>query len=309
MRVLFIASGNNKNDIVSPIVLNQAHSLERKGLIVDIFPVNGQGVSGYIKNIRRLKKHLKNSKTDVVHAHYQHSGYLASLAGTKTLVVSLMGSEITPEKNLAFLRFFSKQIWHETIVKTKQMQELLSLEGTHVIPNGVNLSIFKPKDKTEALAKLQWDKSCKHLLFASSRFRAEKNFALTQKAVDIINREDIKLHTVENISNDLMPVYYNAADIVILTSHREGSPNVIKEAMACNRPIIATDVGDIKNVIASTKNCFVCDFDADQIAEKINYLLENNIQSTNGRENIQHLSDEVIADKIIAIYKKMLKQV
>lgn len=306
MKVLFISS-INRSGSVSPLIKNQRDSLTSNDIMIDYYGLKGIGILGYVKNIIPLRKHINQHQYEIIHAHYLLSGIIASLTFKKPILVSLMGSELFGNKLLLILaRFFSRYIWNECIVKTMEMYEILRPIKAHVVPNGVNLRLFIPVGKSDSRKKLGWNINKKHILFAANPSRTEKNFQLTYDAFQLLDTSEIVLHTLENIPNDLMPFYYNAADIVMLTSHREGSPNVIKEAMACNRPIIATDVGDIKNVIGSTENCFVCDFDADQIAEKINYLLENNIQSTNGRENIQHLSDEVIADKIIAIYKKML---
>ena len=99
----------------------------------------------------------------------------------------------------------------------------------------------------------------------------------------------------------------NASDVLLFTSLQEGSPNVIKEAMACNLPIVSVDVGDVREVIGRTKGCYVTSFDAFEIAEKLRLVLENG-KRTNGRVSIRHLEINNIARKIIGIYLSVLKK-
>jgi glycosyltransferase involved in cell wall biosynthesis len=96
----------------------------------------------------------------------------------------------------------------------------------------------------------------------------------------------------------------NAADALILTSLNEGSPNVIKEAMACNCPIVSTDVGDVRDIIGNTQGCFVTNFDYTEIADKI--YEATNYGTTNGSNMIKNLTSKTIAGKIIDIYKNTI---
>ena len=91
----------------------------------------------------------------------------------------------------------------------------------------------------------------------------------------------------------------------MLTSLWEGSPNVIKEAMACNIPIVSTDVGDVREVIGNTEGCYITSFEPEYIAEKIELALQFG-KRTDGRENIKHLESSLIARKIIDLYKKIV---
>jgi glycosyltransferase involved in cell wall biosynthesis len=104
-----------------------------------------------------------------------------------------------------------------------------------------------------------------------------------------------------------MVYYYNASDVALLTSFDEGSPNVIKEAMACNCPIVSTNVGDVQEVIGNTEGCFVCNADAGEIANKVEIILKNR-NRTNGRDHIQHLRSEKVASRIKDIYLSVISK-
>lgn len=128
---------------------------------------------------------------------------------------------------------------------------------------------------------------------------------MAKNAFELLDHKDIELQSLIDIPNTQMPAYFNAADVIILTSFWEGSPNVIKEAMACNCKIVAVNVGDIKETIRNTPGCFVTGFNKTDIANKIDKALEYP-KKTEGRIRISHLDSEVIAPKLISIYKETL---
>jgi glycosyltransferase involved in cell wall biosynthesis len=160
-------------------------------------------------------------------------------------------------------------------------------------------------DKKNAKLSLGWDNSKIHILFAANPNRPEKNFKLAKEVFTLLNQSDYEIHYFTNVDHDIIVNYFNASDIVLLTSLWEGSPNVIKEAMACNVPIVSTNVGDISEIIKNTEGCFVTDFDSRVIADKI-ILATEYIQGTSGRSDIKHLDSKIIAKRIIDIYNKII---
>jgi len=306
MKILFVSSGNGKTGI-SPIILNQGESLKEQKIELEYFTIKGKGVKGYFKSIFMLRKYLKNNSPDIIHSHYSLSAFVASLAGSKPLVVSLMGSDVKSKVWYKWMiKIFNYLFWQNVIVKSQDMYNDIKINNTYIIPNGINMDRFKPIPKKIALNKLGWDSSKKHILFTSSPKRVEKNFKLAKEAYNLLANKNLELHYLENIPNVDMPFYYNAADVVLLTSLWEGSPNAIKEAMACNRPIVSTDVGDVKQVLTETIGCYITEHNSEKISEKINLAL--NYSQTKGREQITHLDDILIAKKIIEIYKKIINK-
>ena len=305
MKVLFVSSGNSKMGI-STIIKNQGESLIREGVKLEYFTIKGKGIRGYIKSIVKLKNYLKNNHYDVIHAHYSLSAFVVSLAGSKPLVVSLMGSDVKANNWFKWIIYlFNYFFWSSIIVKSKDMQKSLDMNAAHIIPNGVNMEKFKPIDKTIAIKKIGWDDTKKHILFAANPNRPVKNFQLAQTAFSKLKDKNLELHYLNNISNEMMPYYYNASDVILLTSLWEGSPNVIKEAMACNRPIISTDVGDVRETIQDTIGCYVIDYDTYELTNSIKKALT--FSQTTGRNTIASLNEKNIAKQIIKIYEKVVK--
>jgi len=305
MKVLFISSGNSKQGI-SILVKNQGETLEKQGVKVDYFTIKGKGLKGYLRHIPILRQYLKDNKYDIIHAHYSLTSYVAALAGARPLVVSLMGSDV--QKNVPgrlILKLFHLFSRAEIIVKSQGMKEKLGLKRCRVIPNGVDMEKLSARNKTEAMKAVGFQPGKKHVLFLAHPARPEKNAALARQAVALLPREAVQLDIVHDAPYDRIPDYLYAADVVLLTSFWEGSPNVIKEAMACNCPIVSTGVGDVAEVTAQCDGCYTTSFDPADVAQKLNLALDFG-KPTDGRERIGHLDSNRIAGEIIALYKKVL---
>jgi len=323
MKILFVSSGNGPID-VSNLVLSQADSLVTRNVNVELYYIKGKGIIGYINNIRPLRKKIRNNNYNLIHAHYGLSGLVALLAKNRKtkLVISFMGNDILGDHAnkgestfygnlLVALNQYLVRYADYFIVKSGEMAGRIQSENKSVIPNGVNLKMFIPFDRTGAFEKVAWDPQLRHILFMSSPSRPEKNFTLTKTAISLLEIENIQLHSLDQIPNKELIYYYNASDVCLLTSYHEGSPNVIKEAMACNCPIVSTDVGDVLNVIGNTEGCYISSFDPVDVALKIQLALDfaETKGRTNGRKRIIELGldSETIAGRIIEVYNKVLK--
>lgn len=306
MKILVVSSGNNNG--INGLVKNQSDSLRKEGLFVDNYLIAGKGLWGYLKNIPRIRKTFYSGEYDLVHAHYLLSAVAASMAGRFPVIVSLMGSDI--HMSLLFriiARFFHKFRWDLTIVKTFEMKEKLGYDDVTVLPNGVDLNIFKPLPVSAAREKTGIKNSGKSIVFIGDPKRKEKNFDLAYRAVKSMNRNDLELIPVSHIPGNEIPYYINSADLLLLTSKYEGGVNVIKEAMACSIPIVSTDVGDVKWIIENVAGCFITTFDVKDIAEKIDQALAFG-KRTKGRERILALGldSDSVAKKLKELYFKTI---
>ena len=311
MKVLFVCSGNSVNGI-GAVVSNQAEALNQQGIDISFFPIKGKGWFAYLKHVFLLRRYLRKNSFDIIHAHYSLSAFTATLAGCKPLVVSLMGSDARAGKTASSLiRFYTKKRWAKLIVKSDSMKEQLKLKELEIIPNGVNLSLFKPIDDTTPKSKFGFSENKQTILFLADPAREAKNFSLAEQAFKMLDDANIELQVRYNIPKEEVPQTINAADIVLLTSLWEGSPNVIKESMACNKPIVATTVGDIAWLFGNEPGHFLTNFDPKDVADKIKMALEYSEKygHTKGRERIIELGldAETVAQKIISVYQSVLK--
>ena len=307
MKALFVCSGNQG---ISPIIQAQADSLRKEGLQIDIVPIIGKGLWGYLKNISKIRKSINEIKPDIIHAHYSLCGIVASLTTRKPVITSLMGSDVKSSGLWRIIiRFFVRNVWSITIVKSEDMERTLGLisDKIHVLPNGVNIEVFKPMDKRLCRKRLEWETNKKIILFAADPKRVEKNFNLAKAAIQALDRKDIVLQVVYGISHDNMPIYINAADVLLLTSLGEGSPNVVKEAMACNLPIVSTNVGDVSYLAEGVRGFWVCESDQEKITEKLLVALSYS-DSMNARQRIIDLmiDSTSIAKRLVKLYEEVV---
>ncbi len=300
--VLFVCSGNRLGHCTAAI-MGQQRALEESGVRVSFFYIRGGGVGSYIKSVFRLRRLLKEDGFYVIHAHYGLSAVVASLAGARPLIVSLMGSDVYGLRWIrGMVRFFAAHIWPVTIVKSEQMVGKLNLNNLKVIPNGVDFSLFREVPKRESRQKAGFH-SAVHILWPADPLRDVKNFGLARAAIKMLKTEGCELSVIKYKGLEEMPEFYNAADVVLVTSRWEGSPNVVKEALACNIPVVSTAVGDVEKWLSGIEGCKVCDSDALSIARGLEYALtfKGRIRA---REQISELDNRLVIEELLNIYKR-----
>lgn len=321
MRVLFVCSG--KQGGANPIIRNQGESLRKAGVELDYYIVYG-GAKGYLKNIKPLRKQIKERNYDVIHAHYAFMGYVANMATIGMdipIVVSLMGSDIWEHKWYPPAVRFAAKRWGAVIVKSAEMRNRVGIERAIVVPNGVNMERFREMDKTVCQKQLGWDTTKLHVLFPARPFEERKNWPLASSAVESLNkrisngtlmigsRKEIEIHAMVGVKNEETPIYYNAADAVALPSFYEGSANAVKEAMACDTPIVTTDMGDCRERVEGVNGSYVANtYEVEEFAELLGKALSYGRKS-NGRERLlaDGIADYQIAERLIKIYENSKK--
>lgn len=264
---------------------------------------------------KTLTKHF-----DVVNGHYGLWCVTARLQWTTPVVATYLGDDVlgtvVARGEYSSKGNFVVSISHKlcyfvdaVTVKSEQMKQRLGgpQEKIFVLPDGVNFSQFFPIPRSEARVTLGWDPHRYYILFANNPEIPVKNFAMAQAAVDILRAKGINVELVvaTGLSHDTVMQYTNASNALILPSWAEGSPNVVREAMACNVPIAATNVGDVAAVINHTEGCSICAHDPKELAVGLQRALEHT-EPTTGRQDTQHLASTAIAQQVIELYQQIL---
>lgn len=301
-------------------VREQVDSLRKRGLEIDVLFVNGveEGKGAYLAGFGKVRRKVAEGSYDLIHAHYVFSGILAltqSNPFTRSglpIVLTQHGIETQRGWTAPLCRWTSRRV-DRTIATSPIVQSALGLPSVDVVPCGVDTELFRPMEQTEARAALGLPEGPRFALFAGMR-RPEKRLDLIEVAVTEAQRlsaqsggPDIQLVIADNEPHERIPLYMNACDALILASEGEGSPMVVKEAMACNLPVISVDVGDVKQVIGGTAGCFVVARELGALAEAICAALSAG-RRTEGRAAIMPLSLDGIAARIEAIYRETLRQ-
>tara|TARA_B100000073_G_scaffold334687_1_gene327485 strand:- start:143 stop:1063 length:921 start_codon:yes stop_codon:yes gene_type:complete len=305
MRILIIASGNSSQ--VSPFVKEQAESIIKQGISVDFFLIRGKGIFGYLKNYFFLLKKIKSEKYDLLHAHYGLSGLLATLQFFVPVIITFHGSDVNMKKNYFFSRIASRLSTNNIFVHQNLPERLkIFREPLNIIPCGFDNNLFFPIPKNKARNMLEWKKNTHFIVFSSAFDNKIKNVQLAKSAISGIN--NCKLVELKGYSKENINLILNASDLLLVTSLSETGPIIVKEALACNCPIISTDVGDVKNLIQNVQNCYISSYNPEDIKKKINLVLFNN-KRTNGKQAVKNLKLENIAYKVIDVYKSTLNNI
>lgn len=309
MRILEVHSGNavGGNSNKYTFVKEQGDALVAEGLEVYYYAVVGKGFFGYLKNVTKLRKKIKEISPDIIHAHYGLCGIVSVLATSKPVVTTFHNGE-TLNKHINFMcSLFSQWAAHVVYVAQHIYDKCIFKSNKYtILPCGVEMPDMNITPYIEAREKLGWEADKKYILFGGNFKNLRKNYPLLKEALELLGRNDIEVVEMKGFSREECVLRMSACDLFALPTKSEGSPQALKEAMACNCPIIATDVADIKHLLGDLDGHYLCSFDPKDVAEKVEKGLAFNGR-TKGRERIIELglTNDLVAKKLVEIYKQI----
>lgn len=329
MRLLAITNiyPTPESPMSGPFVEQQIKGLREGGLDVDVLHVDRtrKGMAAYLGLARCLRHYVEEIDPDIVHAMY--GGVMAdivtSLVRDRPTVVSFCGSDLLGEllsgRVRKLISAFGVLASHRAarrasgiVVKSRNLERALpanvNRRKIRIIPNGVDLELFRPLDRDACRDKLGWGPDHFHVLFPTNCGDARKRIGLARAAVEVGYRAGLNavIHELKGVSHSEVPVWLNASDVVLLTSLHEGSPNVIKEALACNVPVVSADVGDVRERIDGIEGCFLALPEPGDLAAKL-CRVESGMRRIAGRGKLQHLSLEHIAHRLKQFYFEIME--
>lgn len=295
----------------------QIEALESKGITCTICVVPGgeqidgampkkRGIKEYLIYLLKVRRQLRNGNFDLIHANYGLTAPFALTQFTYPVILTLWGSDVVGLDGRITKLFAGRA--DAITVRSEEMQELLGIEDVHIIPSGIDLDRFYPIERSQAREYLSWDEDQLIVLFPYAPDYERKNFPLAKRVVNQAETElqtKVTIKTISDVAHSEMVYYYNASNVVLLTSKYEGSPNTVKEALACNIPIISTDVGDVHKRLQDVNRSHVGQTETELVDRLVEVLKIN--QRTNGREIVTELSWDNIGDSIIDIYYSVLE--
>ena len=312
-----------------PFVLEQGECLRQAGQTIEYMPVRGN----YILALRDLKRKIREFQPDIIHAHYGLSALTAELQSKVPVVTTFHNGE-TLSKHVNFLTsLFSLRAKH-VIYVAQHIYDLVYFKAQNysILPCGVNINDCQPAEQHSAREQLGFEPDVKYILFGGGFDNLRKNYPLLREAVEQINGKqwtpveggercgNIVCLEMKGLSRAECVLRMNACDLFALPSHSEGSPQALKEAMACNCPILATDIADVRTLLGNLPGHYVLRnprktherWNADEKSlDEMTELLQEALQftgRTSGRDRIieMGLSNEQVAERLIAIYKAIV---
>lgn len=301
---------------ISPFVYEQGESIRALGHEVEYFLVKGN----YIKAVGALKNKIHEFKPDIVHAHFGLSAITAELQSIVPVVTTFHNGETLNWHVNLMSSLMSLRAKH-VIYVAQHIRDLSYFKAKNysIIPCGVNMEECDVMDKAEVRKQLNWNANKKYILFGGAFDNLRKNYPLLKEAVEKLEG-DIECIQMRGLTREQCVLRMNACDLFALPSHSEGSPQALKEAMACNCPCLATDIADVKYLFGDEPGHWILrnprktherwDGDEKSLDEMVE-LLEEALAfegRTNGRKRILELelSNEQVARRIVKIYEDIL---
>lgn len=317
MKILHVTNNypTNEYPIFGIFVKEQIESLNSKNISNYVFFINSRekGKIEYIKSIFKLRKLLNTNEFDIIHCHHVFSAIILILTLKMNIGKKVLSYQNEPRKEGGELLFrLIKLYFNAIIVKINHIK--YKSKKVKYIPNGVNTEFFYNRGKDISKKALKLDKDKKYVLFMDSyNKRKQKRIDRFNKVINILNKEVcIEKIILTNTERELVPLYMSSVDLHIITSDFEGSPNSVKECIACNTKVVSTPVGDIEGIIGDIEGCYISkSFSEVEIAELVvkslkygsinsrNKIFEKGLDLNNTAIKIENLYKELLDTKII----------
>lgn len=318
MRILMITSEwpTPERPNAVPFVVRQVDFLRRAGLEVDVFHFRGgKNLFRYMQAWFRVRSTLAQTSYDLIHAQFGQSGLLALFPKRLPLVVTFRGDDLEgivgddrkymlAGKILRQVSQFVAKRADAVILVSAHFSKYLSRKDVTVLPSGLDLTLFRTMPREEARQRLGLPANQTLVLFAGNPAEARKRFTLAQAVVN--NIPGAQLVVAWNVPHAQIPLFMNACDAMIFTSMHEGSPNVVKEALACNLPVVSVEVGDVRRWLSEVDGCIVCkDDQPGTLTCALREVLQRHAR-VDGRPAILEIEELRLTQKVIQIYEKLL---
>lgn len=280
LKVLFVVPGekDSASFIFAKREIAYLHSL---GIFGETYYFqHDRGLRGFFKAFQEIRKKIKNENFNILHSHFgTQTGFLCLLAkNSAKLVITFRGSDLNWNPHLTFIRnmsgkflsLLSMRFANASILVSKSMAPNFSqlCRNVSVIPTGIDTSIFFPMDVIDAKRKLQWDDKKIHLILNAGRESKNKRLDLAEgchRAL-LMDGWPVELHVMRgDVAPSDVPLWMNAADVLLMLSDKEGSPTVVQEALACGTPIVSVLVGDIAERLPNVTNARIVSRELDAI--------------------------------------------
>ncbi len=315
MRILHIT--NNFPTLNFPIfgifIKEQIESLNNLGAENEVFFINSreEGKGAYLRSLWKLRRYLKQNRYDIIHCHHSFSGAIFLLSGKWFKTKRLLSYQSDPRNEGGRLLFRILYIFFNRIILKNKPKYNNKPKIVH-LPNGVNTSFFVPMNKNQCKDKLGLDKSKRYVLFMDSYNRRpckridrfSETLSILREKYHYANLEPLVL---TNTSRSLIPAYINASDLHLLTSDFEGSPNSVKECMACNVHVVSTPVGNVSDMLKDVEGSYVSSsFNSEELAELSDKALKTNETNSRNILSLKGLDIETVARRLLSLYNSML---
>jgi len=306
-------------------VRDEVEGLRSAGVDVDLYFVNGRrNRANYLAMPFGFFSRVRRTRYDLIHVHHSYCGLIATMQRSVPVGWTFHEGEIMGDraiasndrltKRLAYSSGFKRGVARRVdalIVVAEFLKGPLGRPDAVTLSSGIDMTRFVPMPTDEARQRLGLAPDRRYILFPSSPGRIEKRFALARAAVDKLRENvphaaDVELICLDDVPHELVPLYMNASELMLMTSVFEASPVTLRESLACDVPVISTDIGDARVILDGIEGCQVVDGDPDGIAKALDRALASP-RRVDGRNHVARYAIERTTDRLLDVYRKVIR--
>jgi glycosyltransferase involved in cell wall biosynthesis len=274
------------------------------GIDVELFTF-GLGTREYMRAAAEAARRFRGAEFDVIHAHYGLCGWTALAVRGAPHVVTFHGTDLAHPIAGPLSRALARLIALPAPVSASLARDGLphgraTGAARAVLPCGVNLERFHPIDRREARERLGLDPQARYLLFPADSARPEKRF---DRARAVAARAGVELLKYEQRAPEDVPLMINAANAVLVTSEREGFGLAPLEALACDVPVLATDVGVAALALGGIAGTLCAPFDLERWSTAVAPHLAAEDPRVEGRRRAALFDRNRLAERVFRAYQ------
>ena len=331
LRILITSDAERTPDgaAVPHAYATQIEFLRRAGHEVLLFGVDDRtSPGGVARNVRELTAEVSRFRPDLVVAYYgtMVAAVTRWAKGRVPFVITFRGSDLLGSSNPGWKWYLRDRLGKVMSLWAASGAKRIVVNGTglfnalpkslqkktHNLPNGINTEIFSPVPREDARRKLGWDLNEKVILFNAGVGSGQvvKNRPLAEETAARLrpHPHGVRLEAISACTREEVSLRMNASDCLLVTSLHEGSPDLVKEAMACDLPVVSVPCGDVRERLQGVEPGGVRPYDAAQLAELVEFVLESGRRS-NGREQLfkQGLDIASVTERVLNVYRSVTK--
>ena len=274
------------------------------GVSVEVFSF-GLGAREYLRAAAAVRRRYAKERFDVVHAHYGLCGWTALAARHAPHVVTFHGTDLAHPVVGPLSRVLARRIDLPAPVSATLARHGLpaALERIAILPCGVNLDRFRRRDRRGAREKLGLDPDGRYLLFPADPNRPEKRHDRARRIADTTGAT---LLAYGQRPPEDVPLMINAANAMLVTSDREGFGLAPLEALACDVPVVATEVGIAPLVLKGIEGTLCAPFDENAWRAALGPHLDDPDPRITGRVRAALFDRKRLAERVLRAYEDLL---
>lgn len=253
-----------------------------------------------------LRRRYGRARFDVAHAHFGLSAWPALAVRARVRALTVHGGDLAHPRT----RRLTARVIPRIDLLAAASQDLaerlpVGYERAQVLPCGVDMERFAPIPRGEARARLELPADEPFVLFLASPSRKEKRY---DQALELARDADVEVRALGDVDPELVVLWINASNAVLVPSAREGFGLAVLEALACDVPVLATPVGVHREALEGVEGALCAPFDLAAWRAALAPHIRDPDPRIAGRDRARPYSADAMARRVLAAWRAAVER-